>query len=326
MKIGSLELDSPVVMAPMCGCTDLPFRRIAREFGCGLAFAEMVKDRAVIQKNRRTLELIATADWDRPLGLQLAGREPEILTEAARILEDHGASLIDINLGCPVRKIVKEGCGSALLREPDQVGRMVEAMVRAVDVPVTIKIRTGFDDEPEGTYIRVVKNAESAGAAGVTIHGRTRLQKFGGLSNHQAIAALKEAVSIPVIGNGNIHSAQDAKKMIDETGCDGVMVARGALGNPWIYRDIKAYLESGRIPAPPTIAERAAVLRKHFRYLLDFYGNPRAFLLVRRVLHWFVKSSPGAAQLRERCNTIGTLEEFEKVVSDFESCGRKAAG
>jgi nifR3 family TIM-barrel protein len=318
IQIGNLTLKTPVIQAPMCGCTDLPFRTIAREFGCELAFPDMVKDVAVLQKkNKRTKKIIETAEGDRPLGIQLAGREPEIISEAAKKLEAHGADILDINLGCPVRKVVNSGCGAALLKEPEQVGRIVKAMVGAVNVPVTIKMRTGFENEEEGTYLKIAKIAESEGAQAVTLHGRSRLQRFSGVSNHDAIRKLKQTVSIPVIGNGNIYTAEDAAKMMQETGCDGVMVARGSLGNPWIYRDIISYFETGTVPPRPTTLERIDVLRRQVLHMAEFYG-PRGFNIARRVLHWFIKGNPGCAQLRLKANDVNSLETFEVLLKAFE--------
>lgn len=308
----------------MAGCTDLPYRRIAREFGCEIAFCEMVKDRPVVEGNERTLKTyLATGDWDRPLGIQIVGRDPVLMAEAARRLEQIGAAVIDINLGCPVRKVVSEGCGSALLREPEQVGRILDAMVSAVRVPVTIKMRTGFDEGDDDRFLQVARIADRSGAAAITVHGRTRKQGFSGLTNFQAIRAVKEAVSIPVIGNGNLYSASDAEEMIRETNCDGVMVARGALGNPWIYREIASFLETGQIPTPPSIPERAAVLRRHFRYLREFYGDVLAFRIVRRVIHWFVRGTEGSASLRLQGNAVDSVASFEAVVESFESSRAK---
>ncbi len=299
----------------MAGCTDLAYRKVARDFGCQIAFTEMVKDRPVVERNERTLEMLRTADWDHPLGMQVVGRDAPLMAEAARVLESLGADVIDVNLGCPVRKVVDSGCGAALLEEPAQVGRILEAMLAAVKVPVTIKMRTGGDDR---RFLDVARIASGCGVGSITVHGRTQKQMYTGLSNHDAIRAVKEAVDVPVIGNGDIRSGADAKRMFEATGCDGVMVARGALGNPWLYREIETYLVTGELPAPPTIGERAAVLREHFRLLREIYGDPWACKAVRRVVVWFVKGAAGSAQLRDRAQHVSTPEEVEALIGDFE--------
>jgi len=226
--------------------------------------------------------------------------------------------VVDVNLGCPVPKVVDDGCGAALLKEPEQVGRILDAMVVAVRIPVTIKMRTGFGDGDDSRFLDIARMAGDRGAGAITVHGRTRKQMYTGFSNHEAIRAVKEVASIPVVGNGDIRSGADAKKMFEDTGCDAVMVARGALGNPWIYREIETYLETGAVAPPPSIAERAAVLRRHFAYLRETYGDEHACKAVRRVIHWFVKATPGSAALRDRANRLSSLEEVEGLIRDFE--------
>jgi tRNA-dihydrouridine synthase B len=301
----------------MAGCTDLAYRRIARRFGCELAFCEMVKDRPVIEGNDRTRAMLATADWDHPLGMQLLGRDPSTLAEAAKRLEGLGADVIDLNLGCPVNKVVKDQCGSALLREPDQVARIFEKLVPAVKIPVTMKMRTGFDEGDDERFLAVARIADRSGVAAITAHGRTRTQLYRGLSNHEAIRRVKGAVSIPVIGNGDVRGGADAKRMVETTGCDGVMLARGALGNPWIYREVQAALSGGGIPAPPTIAERAAVLGEHFTYLRELYGDRHACLRVRRVVSWYVVAVVGGSDMRVRAFKVESPAEVEAIIADF---------
>ena len=301
----------------MAGCTDLAYRRVARSFGCQIAFTEMVKDRPVVERNERTLEMLRTADWDHPLGMQVVGRDPALMAEAARVLEELGADVIDVNLGCPVPKVVDQGCGAALLKEPAQVGRILEAMMRAVKVPVTIKMRTGFDEGDDGRFLEIARIASACGVGSITVHGRTRKQMYTGLSNHEAICAVKKVAGVPVIRNGDIRSGADAKRMFEQTGCDGVMVARGALGNPWIYREIETYLATGEVPAPPTVRDRADVLREHFRLLRELYGDATACKVVRRVVAWFVRGASGAAALRDRGMRVETPEQFEALVCDY---------
>lgn len=309
----------------MAGCTDLAYRRIARRFGCQIAFTEMVKDKPVVQANPKTLDMLRTADWDHPLGMQVVGRDPELMREAAKRLEALGADVIDVNLGCPVPKVVNDGCGAALLQEPAQVGRILDAMVPAVKVPVTIKMRTGFGDGDDDRFLQIAKLAGGCGVGAITVHGRTRKQMYKGYSNHEAIRAVKEVATVPVIGNGDLRCGADARKMIEATGCDGVMLARGALGNPWIYREVERYLEDGTIPRPPTVAEKAAVLRDHFQAVREIYGDRLAPHLIRRVIHWFVKGASGSAALRDKGSHIETPEQFEDLVREFEGATLEAS-
>ena len=278
----------------------------------------MVKDRPVVQGNPKTLEMLQTAEWDHPLGMQVVGRDPDLMREAAKRLEALGADVIDVNLGCPVPKVVNDGCGAALLKEPAQVGRILDAMVPAVRVPVTIKMRTGFGEGDDDRFLQIARLAGDCGAGAITVHGRTRSQMYTGFSNHEAIRAVKEVAKVPVIGNGDIRSGADAQRMIEDTGCDGVMLARGALGNPWIYREVEQYLETGTLPAPPTIPQKAAVLREHFQCLRDLYGDRDAGHLIRRVIHWFVKGASGSAALRELGSHVETPEEVEALIARFE--------
>ncbi len=319
LNVNGLQLRQRILQSPMAGCTDLAYRRIARKFGCELAFCEMVKDRPAAEGNAKTLEMLTTADDDHPLGMQLVGRDPAYMAEAARRLEGLGADVIDVNLGCPVPKVVKQGCGAALLKEPALVGTIVSGMVAAVKIPVTIKMRTGYEEGDDARFLEIVRIAGEAGAGAVTVHGRSRNQMFRGEANHEAIRKAKAIATIPVVGNGNIYSGRDAAAMIRDTGCDAVMVARGALGNPWLYREIQSYLETGTIPPPPTIAERADVLAAHFEEMRPLYGTEKALVLVRRVIHWFVKGAYGANVLREKGNRVSSLDEFQEIVHIFRS-------
>ncbi|MBI4564456.1 MAG: tRNA dihydrouridine synthase DusB [Planctomycetes bacterium] len=305
----------------MAGCTDLAYRRIARKFGCALAFCEMVKARAVIEGNERTRAMLVTDANDHPLGMQLLGRDPALLAEAARRIEARGADVIDLNLGCPVNKVVKEQCGSALLKEPDQVGRILDAMVAAVRVPVTIKMRTGFEEGDDERFLAVARTAQASGAAAITAHGRTRTQLYRGMSNHEAIRRVKEAVSIPVFGNGDIRGGEDAARMVRATGCDGVMVARGALGYPWIYEEVRAALSGGARPPKPRPPERAAVLAEHFELMRSLYGDVHACLRARRVAMWYICGVTGGAELRRRAGRIETPADVKVMVAELEARG-----
>ncbi|MBI2930681.1 MAG: tRNA dihydrouridine synthase DusB [Planctomycetes bacterium] len=318
MSIAAMIRTPPrILQSPMVGCTDLAYRTIARRFGCEMAFCEMVKDRPVVEGHPRTLAMLRTDQHDRPVGMQLLGRDPAMLADAAQRLEQLGADVIDLNLGCPVNKVVDDGCGSALLKEPEHIGRILEKLVPAVRVPVTIKMRTGFDDGDDDRFLHIARIAGESGVAWITVHGRTRRQGYSGLSNTDAIRRVKDVAGVPVVGNGDIRCGADAKRMMDVTGCDGVMVARGALGNPWIYREIALALKGEPPPARPTAAERAAVLADHFALLRHDHGDEKALILVRPVIHWYVKGVPGAMALRGRGGRVRTFEELLAIIRDF---------
>ncbi len=312
-----LRLQQKVLQSPMAGCTDLAYRTIARRFGCELAFCEMVKDRSVLEENDKTKLLLATDDQDHPLGMQLLGREPDTLAEAAKVLEGLGADVIDLNLGCPVNKVVKTQCGSALLREPDQVKRIFDKLVPAVKIPVTMKMRTGFDEGDDDRFLEVARIADRSGVAAITAHGRTRAQLYRGMSNHDAIRAVKQAVTIPVIGNGDLRRGADAVRMVKNTGCDGVMLARGALGNPWLYRECQAALAGEELDARPTVADRAEVLREHFALMRGLYGDDSATRRARKVIAWFIKGVAGGAELRDRGMRVSSPADMEALIVEF---------
>lgn len=319
LQVKGLTLRQRILQSPMAGCTDLAYRRIARDFGCDLAFCEMVRAEAVVRRDKGTMALVRTEPWDHPLGMQLFGRDPGVMSEAARILQDLGADVVDVNLGCPVPKIVKSGCGSALLREPDQVGRIVEAMARAVSIPVTIKMRTGIENSDEALFLEVIRVACEAGVGAITVHGRTREQRMRGEANHAAIRLAKETATVPVIGNGNIYDGEDAKRMFEETGCDGVMLARGALGNPWIFRDIASYLAGEPSPPLPSPAERAEVMRRHFELMVPLYDEHGALLRIRRVAAWFITGVVGSADMRRRACLIDSRKALDSILREFAS-------
>jgi len=249
--------------------------------------------------------------------MQLLGRDPDLLARAAKILEGLGADVIDLNLGCPVNKVVKDQCGSALLREPEQVRRIFEKLVPAVKIPVTMKMRTGFGDGDDDRFLAVARIADECGIAAITAHGRTQAQLYRGLSNHSAIRAVKRSVSIPVIGNGDIRSGADALRMVENTGCDGVMLARGALGNPWLYRECQAALEGRETGERPTPADRAALLLEHFELMRGLYGDRSACLRVRRVISWFIRGVVGGAGLRHRGTTVSSPDEVTAIAGEF---------
>lgn len=309
-----------ILQSPMCGCSDLPFRQIARELGCEMAFCEMVKDDSVVRTNRKTNELLATAPHDHPLGMQLIGREPDTMAEAARCLEAQGADEINVNLGCPVPKVVKNGCGAALLREPQLVGRILTAMIRAVRVPVTVKMRSGFDSAEDDAFLEIARTAAGAGVAAITVHGRTRTQLYTGYSNLNAIRAVVEAVDVPVIGNGDLRSGADVARMVRETGCAAVMLARGALGYPWIYREAAAALAGEPAPEPPTVSERVTLLERHFALGRERYGDAGACIRIRKVIGWYTLGLSHAAELRSKGNVVASPEAFRAVLDRLQEC------
>ena len=264
LRIGNVELDNNLILAPMAGVTDMSFRQLCREQGCGLLVTEMVSAKAILYKNRNTKELMAIGEGERPVSLQLFGSDPEIVSDIAHQVEDGPYDIIDLNMGCPVPKIVGNGEGSALMKNPKLVEELLSALVRKVHKPVTVKFRKGFDDDHVNA-VEIAKIAESCGVAAVAVHGRTREQYYSGRADWDIIRQVKEAVKIPVIGNGDIFEPQDAKRMLEETGCDGLMVGRGARGNPWIFKRIHHYLETGEVLPPPGPVEVGEMILRHTR-------------------------------------------------------------
>lgn len=313
LAIGSVTLENNVILAPMAGVTDLPYRLLCREQGCGLVCMEMVSAKAILYKNRNTKELLAVDPGERPVSLQLFGSDPKILSEIAKSLEDGPYDIFDINMGCPVPKIVKNGEGSALMRDPKLVEEILETMVKAVKKPVTVKIRKGFD-ETSVNAVEIAKIAEGCGVAAVAVHGRTREQYYSGKADWEIIRRVKEAVRIPVIGNGDVFSPEDAKRLVDTTGCDGIMVARGAKGNPWIFKQIVSYLETGeRIPAPTKEEVKEMILR-HGRMLAECKGERAAMREMRKHISWYTAGFPNSASLRREINEVETAEQLRELI------------
>lgn len=320
MKIGNLNLDNNVMLAPMAGVTDLSFRLLCKEQGCGYMITEMVSAKAVLYNNRGTDILLRHERAEGPVGLQLFGSDPEIMAEIAARLEDRGFAAFDINMGCPVPKIVNNGEGSALMREPLLAGRIVEKTAAAVSCPVTVKFRRGFDE----AHVNAVEFAhimEESGAAAVTVHGRTREQFYSGRADWDIIRQVKERVRIPVFGNGDIFTAQDALRMLEETGCDGVAVARGAKGNPWIFREINAALAGEPIPDRPSAREILDMIKRQAALMARFKPEYIAVRELRKHVSWYTAGMRGGAALRAEANRTETLEELyalldERMLSD----------
>lgn len=313
LKIGNVELDSPVALAPMAGVTDLPFRILCREQGCGLMCTEMVSAKALLYKNRNTKPLLETKPEERPVAVQLFGSDPEIMSEMALMLEEGPYDIIDVNMGCPVPKIVNNGEGSALMKNPKLAGEILSAMTRKLKKPVTVKFRKGFNDESVNA-VEFAKMAEQSGAAAVAVHGRTREQFYSGKADWDIIRQVKEAVRIPVIGNGDIFTPQDAGRMMEETGCDGVMVARGAKGNPWIFRRIDHYLKTGEVLPKPKPEEVKQMILRHAALLAEFKGEYTAMREMRKHVSWYTAGYPHSAALRNDINLVETMEELQELV------------
>ena len=314
VKIGALTLKNRVFLAPMAGITNLPMRLMAREQGASLTFTEMVSVNGLTREGRKSFELLKSVPADRPLGMQLFGDDAQLLAEAARLVEGYG-ELIDINMGCPVRKVVGTGAGSALLKEPAKVAGIIRSVRRATKLPFTVKIRTGWvcgDD----SFLEIGRIAQEEGCDAVTLHPRSRAQMFEGHADWSRIAELKSALHIPVIGSGDLFTAKDVAAMIEETGCDAVMVARGAMGNPWIFRESLALLAGGE-PTPPDACERFAAASRHLELFGELEGDRVALMEMRKHLSWYSKGLPGAAQFRAAVNRIEDSAELVRAMEGF---------
>lgn len=316
MQIGTVKLANPVILAPMAGVTDLPFRLLVKEMGCGLVYTEMVSDKGLIYQNEHTLDMLRIDDGERPVALQIFGSEPEPMAKAAKIVEKAGADIVDINMGCPTLKIVKNGEGSALMRTPELAYAIIASVVDAVQIPVTVKIRKGWNDSSVNA-VQMAMLAEKAGAAAISVHGRTREQFYSGEADWSIIKAVKESVSIPVNGNGDVRSPQDALRLLTETGCDGIMIGRGAQGNPWLFRQVIHYLATGQLLPGPTMAERFDMTLRHLEMLVVHKGEHIGIREMRRHAAWYTKGLPHSAELRLKFNQAETREDFIAILNDF---------
>lgn len=313
LTVGTVTLPNRLILGPMAGTTDLSFRTLCHEMGAGLVCGEMVSAKAVIYRNRNTAALCRTDPGEHPVSLQLFGSEPEVMAEAAAILrETYSYDLLDINMGCPVAKIVSNGEGSALMKDPALIERIVDHVVRSAGCPVTVKLRKGYGKD-ENTAVSCARAAEAGGASLVTIHGRTREQFYSGQADWSVIREVREALSIPVAGSGDVTDGPSCVKMFTETGCDAVMIARASQGNPWIFREITAYLTDGRTSDRPDREEVVTMLLRHARLLIDDKGPWIGIREMRRHAAWYTRGIPGAARLRESLSQIETMEELEDL-------------
>lgn len=313
LKIGGVTLENNLILAPMAGVTDLPFRLLCREQGAGLVCMEMVSAKAIYYKNKNTEELLNIDSRERPVSLQLFGSDPDIISEMAKRIEERPFAILDINMGCPVPKVVNNGEGSALMKNPKLAGEIISKTVRAIQKPVTVKIRKGFDAEHINA-VEIAKVAEESGAAAVAVHGRTREQYYGGEADWDIIRRVKEAVKIPVIGNGDVVSAASARELAEQTGCDGIMIGRGAQGNPWIFRQILHWMETGEELRPPSLEEVKRMMLRHARMLTEYKGVYTGICEMRKHAAWYTSGWPHSAKLRAMVNEIQTLEELEDLI------------
>jgi tRNA-dihydrouridine synthase B len=316
MQIQEMLKNNPLVLAPMAGITDFPFRKICRELGAGLVFSEMVSVEALIREHKRTHGMLRTDPFERPVAFQIFGSKPASMAEAAHIVSQGEVDFIDINMGCPVPKILKSGAGAALLRDLGLAKEIMSAVVGASKVPVLVKMRLGWDAK-NIVAVDVAQAAEAAGIAAVTVHARTKAQGFSGHADWSMIEVVKKSVGIPVIGNGDVHSGQDAKRMMDETGCDGVMIARAIQGYPWIFREARQYLETGLEPAHPTPEERQTIMIRHLNDMVKLLGEAVGVREMRKHLCWYTKGLHGGAEFRTTINHLATVHEVRQEIAEY---------
>ena len=305
INIGPLEIDDPIVLAPMSGVTDMPFRRLVKRAGAGLVVSEMIASRAMVHAARKTMKMAAHCADEYPISVQLAGCEPDVMAEAARINEDFGATIIDINMGCPVKKVTNGDAGSALMRDLGLASKLLEVTVKAVNIPVTLKMRTGWDDDTRNAP-QLAKIAEDCGIQAIAVHGRTRCQFYKGRADWPFIASVKDAVNIPVFGNGDVVSVDDAKKLLEDSGADGILVGRGTYGRPWFLNQISHYLKTGERLANPTVEEQMEIVLEHFDAIVTHYGAQPGVKIARKHLGWYSKGLSNSAEFRKEVFQLDT--------------------
>lgn len=322
LQIGNVTLENNLVLGPMAGVTDLPFRLLCKEQGAGLLCMEMVSAKGIYYNNKNTEQLLAIDEREHPVSLQLFGSDPAIMSEMAKKIEERPFDILDINMGCPVPKVVNNGDGSALMKNPVLAGKIIEKTARAIKKPVTVKIRKGFDDAHINA-VEMAKVAEASGAAAIAVHGRTREQYYSGRADWDIIRQVKEAVKIPVIGNGDILTPEDAIRMEEQTGCDGFMIARGAQGNPWIFAQILHYFKTGEHLPKPTAEEMVQMMLRHAKMQLAFKGDYTGIREIRKHAAWYTAGYPNAARLRSAINEVESYEQLEELFGRFLTYNEK---
>lgn len=317
LKIGQTILPSTLILAPMAGISNSPFRLITREYGCGFAFTEMISASSLIRKIRNTARMLSSPEGDRPLGVQILGRDPEVISRAFDMLSDYSFEIIDFNAACPVNKVVVRGEGAGLLKEPAVLQKLLKIMVGKSNAPVTVKIRSGWDDSSVNA-VDVARRVRDSGISGIIIHGRTRAQGYSGSVDYRVIREVKEALDIPVIASGDAFSPVLIKKLFDETGCDGVAIARGALGNPWIFREAEDYLKSGTVPRRPGIDEIAQTMKKHLGLNINYFGEQAGVMLFRKFYGWYTKGL-AAKKLKPLAFQAETRAQMHQLIAEIQT-------
>ena len=316
INIGPLEIDDPIVLAPMSGVTDMPFRRLVKRAGAGLVVSEMIASRAMVHAARKTMKMATHCADEYPISVQLAGCEPDVMAEAARINEDFGATIIDINMGCPVKKVTNGDAGSALMRDLGLASKLLEVTVKAVNIPVTLKMRTGWDDDTRNAP-QLAKIAEDCGIQAIAVHGRTRCQFYKGKADWPFIASVKDAVNIPVFGNGDVVSVDDAKKLLEDSGADGILVGRGTYGRPWFLNQISHYLKTGERLADPTVEAQMEIVLEHFDAIVSHYGAQPGVKIARKHLGWYSKGLSNSAEFRQEVFQLDTPDAVKARIRAF---------